>query len=387
MPKGSLTVVIGNTPASRGAAVDELSRAHPDAVLMAVSVHNRDSRYPLVQRFTVGAHPGAIPSTPRGATGDPAVIVHQDLMALRKAMGNPRVILALPDELDTASFVVELWRPRVGHSALEDHYEPAPIVMGLDPGSFLIDLKCVHQAQPLWDGGNGAVRMTTAEIAARQVEAADCVFLLGTSGGQQGVDRAEVLVRHLNPAVALHVAESSGAVDVPADNSTLLDAWRHRLEPIRVLRVHGATGHDIGSFVWRTRRPVHPQRLADALGVVMFGVLRSRGHLWLCSRPEAVVLWRSAGPHLELLESGHWLKEDDISAWQTASAQRRTMASWFLHTRFGERRNEIAFTGALLDHCRIRGALDAALLDDSELALGPQSWASVHDPLLFEADP
>ncbi|MET9880031.1 GTP-binding protein [Actinacidiphila glaucinigra] len=386
MPKGSLTIVIGNTPASRGAAVDQLARAHPDAVLMAVSVHNRDSRYPLVQRFTVGTHPGALPSTPRGATGDPAVIVHQDLMALRKAMGNPRVILALPGELDTTSFVVELWHPRVGRSALEDHYEPVPIVMGLDPGPFLADLKCVHQAQPLWDGGNGAVRMTTAEIAARQVEAADCLFMLGTSGGNPGADTAEVLVRHLNPALALHVADSGGAVDAPTDTA-LLDAWRHRLEPIRVLRVHEAAGHDINSFVWRARRPVHPQRLADALGVVMFGVLRSRGHLWLCSRPESVVLWRSAGPHLELLESGHWLKEDDISAWQTASAQRRTMASWFWHKRFGERRNEIAFTGALLDHRRIRAALDAALLDDSELARGPQSWASFHDPLLFEPGP
>ncbi|MFF7209618.1 GTP-binding protein [Streptomyces sp. NPDC008238] len=380
-------MAIGNTPASRGAVVDRLSRAHPDAVLLAVSVHHRDGRYPLVQRFTVGAHPGAVPSTPRGATGDPAVIVHQDLMALSGAMGNPSVILALPDELDTLSFAVELWHPRVGHSTLEDHYEPAPTVLGLDPEPFLTDLKCVHQARPLWDGRNGAAPTTAAEIAARQVEAADRLFVLGTSDARPGADRAEILVRHMNPAAALHDADSGGVADGPAGDTALLDAWRHRLEPVRVLRVHEATGHDIGSFVWRARRPLHPRRLADALGAVMFGVLRSRGHLWLCSRPDTVVLWRSAGPHLELLESGHWLREDDTSSWQAASAQRRTMASWFWHEHFGERRNEIAFTGAPLDHHRIRGALDAALLDDSELALGPRKWASVPDPLFFEPGP
>ncbi|MEU4095841.1 GTP-binding protein [Streptomyces sp. NPDC026673] len=274
----------------------------------------------------------------------------------------------------------------MGHSPLEDHYEPGPIVMGLDPGPFICDLTCVHQARALWDGGDGPARVTSAEIAARQVEAADHVVMLGDPHSRAGAGGADVLVRHLNPAVVVHEGEVRGVGGAVAGSAApwlLLGAWRQRLEPVRVMRVYGAPGHGIDSFVWRARRPLHPQRLFDVLGTVMFGVLRSRGHLWLCSRPESVVGWRSAGPHLEMAESGRWLQEGDAPAWRAASAQRRTLASWFWHEQFGERRNEIAFTGTLLDHRRIRTALDAAVLDDAELALGPRSWASVHDPLLL----
>ncbi|UQX04546.1 GTP-binding protein [Streptomyces sp. RerS4] len=40
--------------------------------------------------------------------------------------------------------------------------------------------------------------------------------------------------------------------------------------------------------MWRSRRPC-PERLADALGEVMVDVLRSRGHLWIAGRLDAVV--------------------------------------------------------------------------------------------------
>ncbi|WP_251076498.1 GTP-binding protein [Streptomyces benahoarensis] len=77
-------------------------------------------------------------------------------------------------------------------------------------------------------------------------------------------------------------------------------------------------------MVWRARRPLHPESLADTLPTAMAGVVRGRGHLWLASRPAAVVTWRSAGPHMELHEAGCWLEPGDDSAWRGASPQRRT---------------------------------------------------------------
>jgi G3E family GTPase len=119
---------------------------------------------------------------------------------------------------------------------------------------------------------------------------------------------------------------------------------------------------------------------------MMLGVVRSRGHLWLAARPESVVAWRSAGPHLELAEADRWLEPEDTRAWEAASPQRHTLASWFWHDYDGERRNEIAFTGVGLDRHRICSALDAALLTDAELPLGPGGWASIPDPLLSGPD-
>ena len=143
----------------------------------------------------------------------------------------------------------------------------------------------------------------------------------------------------------------------------------------------------MASLLWQTRRPLHPERLADALPTVMSGVVRGRGHLWLCSRPESVVTWRSAGPYLELREADRWLEAADSRAWTAASPQRRTLASWFWDAYYGERRNELVLTGIDLDQERVRAALDAALLSDAELSLGWAGWTSFADPLLSSADP
>ncbi|WP_030801970.1 hypothetical protein [Streptomyces sp. NRRL S-337] len=48
----------------------------------------------------------------------------------------------------------------------------------------------------------------------------------------------------------------------------------------------------------------------------------------------------------------------------------------------GERRNDFTFTGADLDPDRLRSALDAALPDDTEVALGSDGWADFSDPWL-----
>jgi hypothetical protein len=37
--------------------------------------------------------------------------------------------------------------------------------------------------------------------------------------------------------------------------------------------------------------------------------------------------------------------------------------------------------GVDLDHEAVLAALDATLLDDDELALGPEAWAEMEDPL------
>ncbi|MEU6019098.1 GTP-binding protein [Streptomyces sp. NPDC047515] len=111
-------------------------------------------------------------------------------------------------------------------------------------------------------------------------------------------------------------------------------------------------------------------------------MVRSRGHLWLSSRPDSVVTWRSAGAHLELQEADRWLEPGGASAWQAASPQRRTLASWFWHDYYGERRNEIVLTGVDIDEQAIRLALEGALLTDHELSEGREAWAAVPDSSL-----
>ncbi|MFD9334977.1 hypothetical protein ACFWBF_11310 [Streptomyces sp. NPDC060028] len=200
LSKGLLSVVTGNTPGVRGLVVDHLLRASPRAAVLAVSIQDRGSGYPVVQRFTSGAGTQLRENLTRGATGDPVVILRQDLLAIRRAMTRPHVILALPQELDVLPLLVELWRPRIGVSSLGDHYDPGPVLAGVDPASFTADLGCVHRAVPLWDGSGGVTPTTPAAIAARQVESADALIVpMPTGGDSPWVPGAAALIGHLNP--------------------------------------------------------------------------------------------------------------------------------------------------------------------------------------------
>ncbi|MGA5560584.1 GTP-binding protein [Streptomyces platensis] len=387
MPKGLLSIVVGNTPAARGLVVDQLVRAAPRAVVLSASVHCRDSGYPVVQRFVTGA--GVSQPMPRAATGNPVVILRQDLLALRRTVDAPHIVLALSDDLDLLPFLVELWRPRIGASALGDYYAPAPVLAGIDSAAFLAELGCVHRAARLWDGTDHTSALTQAEIAARRVEAADGLIVpRSPDSADRRAGGVAVLARHLNPSATLVNASRQPEPGRELPPSFLRPApdapeeWRARLEPVNASHSCPAADQGVSSVVWQTRRPLNPERLADALPTVMAGVVRSRGHLWLSSKPEAVVTWRSAGAHLELREADRWLESATESAWRTASPQRRTMASWFWHDCYGERRNDIVFTGTDLDRDRLCSALDAALLSDAELSLGSDGWADFPDPLL-----
>ncbi|MBG0851606.1 GTP-binding protein [Streptomyces spinoverrucosus] len=385
-----LSVVAGNTPEVRGAVVDALLRTAPRAVVMAVSIQERGEGYPAVQRFMSGADARLRDAAAQGATGDPVVILRQDLMALRRAEDGVHVVLALPESLDVLPFLVELWRARIGSGRLGDHYDPGPVMVGVDAAPFMADLGCVHRSMRLWNGDGRGEPLTPAEVAVRQVEAAD--VLLVPHGPHEGRREAGVgaLAAHLNAQALLLNLPAGELPTLPVQPVPRAadDVWRARLEPVTVPRIRrpGGVSHGVESVLWRARRPMHPQRLADVLADVLCGVVRSRGHLWLAGRPDSVVAWRSAGPHLELAEADRWLEQGDAPAWEAASPQRRTLASWFWHDYYGERRNELTFTGVGLDPHRIRSALDAALLTDAELSLGREGWAAIPDPLLGGPD-
>ncbi|WP_250293332.1 GTP-binding protein [Streptomyces atroolivaceus] len=358
----------------------------PDAVTLAVSVHGRDEEHPSVQRFISGGDPRIESIAPMAATGSPAVILRQDLLSLRRTVGSGHVILALPENLDILPFLVELWRTRSGATSLGDHYEAAPVLVAVDPAPFMADIGCVHQAVHLWNGWDRTAPLTQAEAAARQVESADVLYVPAREGADsRSASGVAFLVEQMNgaaPLLDLSADEGHLVRPLPADFG---EQWLARLDHIVTPGIRRGSAHltpSVESVLWRARRPVHPQRLADALATVMRGVVRSRGHLWFSSRPDAVVTWRSAGAHLDLREAGRWLEPEETGAWEAAAPHRRTLASWFWHDYYGERRNEIVFTGVDLDEQAIRLALDEALLTDRELAQGRDAWAAVPDPLL-----
>ncbi|MFJ3967108.1 GTP-binding protein [Streptomyces parvus] len=385
MAKSLLSIVTGNTPQIRGVAVDQVLNLSPRAVVVSVSLHVRENRLPVVQRYLSGEDSRLSRIPPQVATGRPSVVIRQDLLSLRRSIGRHHVILALPGEVDVLPFLVELWRTRIGGGQIGDHYQPGPVLVGVDPAAFMADIGCVHRAVRLSDGWDYSPPLTPAEAAVRSVESAD-VLVTSPSVHEEGPFASGVtaLTRQLNcdaSLLALDGSDSSASLLRPS-GPDFVGRWQALLEPVTIPRYSRGADASVRSVLWRSRRPVHAQRLAEALPVVMRAVARSKGHLWLSSRPDAVVTWRSAGAHLEIQESDRWLEPQNVPAWDAASPQRRTLASWFWHDYYGERRNEIVFTGVDLDEGLLRSSLDETLMTDQELALGREGWASIPDPLL-----
>ncbi|WP_251074397.1 GTP-binding protein [Streptomyces sp. ISL-111] len=389
-------MVAGNTPQIRGNIVTQLKRTRTDSVVLSVSIHESPSgRYPVVQRLARTTGGRAVAPALLGATGDPVVILRQDLIALRRTQKATHVVLALTEHIDILPFLLQLWRSRIGADSLQDHYDAAPVVVGVDRSAFLADITCVHRAIRVWGADEDGERLTRAEVAARQVEAADALVLTDPSPENRRQGKAgAALLRHLNARADMttlgqittaHPA-STRALTRPRAPAQVRAEWEGRLDPVASPYAHPETGQTVSSVVWRSRRPLHPQRLADALGDALLGVLRSRGHLWLASRPDALITWRSAGGHLEIRETDRWLEAPTSPAWEAASPQRRTLACWFWDDYYGERRNEITFTGLGLDSTRITSALDGALLNDAELSLGSEGWSHLKDPLLGDTE-
>lgn len=65
--------------------------------------------------------------------------------------------------------------------------------------------------------------------------------------------------------------------------------------------------------------------------------------------------------------------------WPDDPAQRARIEADF-DGRYGDGRQEIVFIGQHLDPLQMRARLDACLLDDAEMAEGPDGWQGLPDP-------
>jgi G3E family GTPase len=145
------------------------------------------------------------------------------------------------------------------------------------------------------------------------------------------------------------------------------------------LRGAGANEADelgVSSFVYRARRPFHPQRFYDRLQGDWSGVLRSKGYFWLASRLDKRGVWSQAGRVARLDFGGFWWAALPESAWPTSRAD--IDRQW--HPEVGDCRQELVFIGVHIDELSLYDSLQKCLLTDDEMALGPAEWANFVDP-------
>ncbi|MBC8745271.1 MULTISPECIES: GTP-binding protein [Paraburkholderia] len=146
-----------------------------------------------------------------------------------------------------------------------------------------------------------------------------------------------------------------------------------------------ADEYGVGHFVYRARRPFHPQRLWELLHQEWKGVLRSKGFFWLATRNDVGGSLSQAGGACRHGPAGMWWAAQVRSEWPEGDDELATeiAADWYGapdDMSIGDRRQEFVLIGFDLDPAIWRAKFDACLLTDDEYALGPQGWQQFPDP-------
>lgn len=132
-------------------------------------------------------------------------------------------------------------------------------------------------------------------------------------------------------------------------------------------------------FEFHARRPFHPDRLHNALDVLLDGVVRARGRLWVASRHRHVMWLETAGGGLRIEPAGKWLAAMTASEVAYVDLERRVFADLLWECKFGDRHTSITVLACGASPVAVDDALRAALLTDDELAT-PEEWATYPDP-------
>ena len=131
--------------------------------------------------------------------------------------------------------------------------------------------------------------------------------------------------------------------------------------------------YGIGSFVYRARKPFHPDRFWNFIHEDRPELLRSKGYFWLASRPNIVGMWSQAGGTAEYRPIGWWWASVPQANWPADDESREwIMGNW--KPPYGDRRQELVFIGQNIDREEIQKILDHCLLTPEEERIGITSW-------------
>ncbi|WP_138434452.1 GTP-binding protein [Winogradskyella algicola] len=128
--------------------------------------------------------------------------------------------------------------------------------------------------------------------------------------------------------------------------------------------------YGIGSFVFRTKLPFHPDRFLDFVqNKFPSNIIRSKGLFWLASRPDQALIWSTAGGSIKADPAGVWWASmpfsERINYASFVNNQQHIESDWV--TPFGDRKIELVFIGQYLDVENITKQLEQCLLNDKEL--------------------
>jgi len=226
---------------------------------------------------------------------------------------------------------------------------------------------------------------TVVNLLVDQVEFCDVIVLNKTDLLDAAeLERLDGLLKNLNPRadivrarfgqVPLERILDTGRFDFAA--AAEAPGW---LAELRGEHVPETEEYGITSFVYRARRPFHPERFHEWINQEWPGVVRSKGYFWLASYPPWWGGWSQAGAVVRHELAGLWWAAVPRDRWpQDEEGLAAIRARW--DDAVGDAQQELVLIGIDMDEAALRAHLDACLLNDSEYASSPAAWTQLPDP-------
>ncbi len=244
-------------------------------------------------------------------------------------------------------------------------------------------------------------------LLAEQVEFANVIVLNKTDRvDANGLHQVKQVVKALNRDAQLLEAERSQISLDRVLGTGHFDFVRAQLAPGWMKELRGehtpeTDAYGITSFVYRARRPFHPQRFFRLVTQGLGGVIRSKGFFWLASRMDWVGELSTVGAATQHQAAGFWFaarervdrrevdrpisQGEQITALLPAPSQVADPNEYAAMQRlwdpvWGDRRQELALIGIGLDEVGLRADIDACLLTEREMREAPERWQRFADP-------
>lgn len=256
----------------------------------------------------------------------------------------------------------------------------------VDGFNFLRDYRSADDLQSRGESLGAQDERSVVDLLVDQIEFCDLLVLNKTDLlSQAQLHQLKGMLQALNPH-ALIVNSEFGQVPLDCllntgrfdfDRAAQAPGW---LQTLRGEHQPESEEYGIRNFVYRARRPFHPQRFWHAVNHQLDGVIRSKGYFWLASRPEYAAMWSQAGAVARQGYAGRWWVSVPRTEWpQDADSLNFIAEQWQEGT--GDARQELVFIGIEMDEKSVRAALDHALLTPQEMAAGPEQWITLADPV------
>ncbi|MBN8857720.1 MAG: GTP-binding protein [Sphingobacteriales bacterium] len=209
-----------------------------------------------------------------------------------------------------------------------------------------------------------------------QVEFANVIILNKTDlVDESTAGLLKAAIHRLNPGAKIIASQFGKVAPEEILNTKMFDfeeaqssaGWQKELETEN--HTPETEEYGIGSFVFRSHKPFHPERFWSYLNTAYpQHIIRAKGLFWLASRPDDALNFSQAGGSSRLEKAGVW--------WCSMPYQERIRYAGYVHNKtyiesrwskqWGDRLNELVFIGQDMDKQRIVTDLEQCLLQDSE---------------------